>query len=305
MKFSWTVTLTLFITLCFTKRSFFDAKCSTSKKFSFTRRDNNETDSLPLIYIATPTYARATQKADLTRLSYTLLHVPRVHWLLIEDAHETTKLVKNFVNNLQEIAIERGTDLQVTHLHIATPEKYKLKTSDPSWLKPRGVMQRNEALRWLRDNEDDLSTNGVLYFADDDNTYDLRIFEEMRDTQKVSVWPVGLVGGLQVERPLVSNGRVTGWNTIWRPERAFPIDMAGFAVNIKLILDRRKANFIATVPRGYQESYFLKQLIHGVHELEPKADDCSKVFVWHTRTEHPKLRHEINLKVPSNDGIEV
>ena len=33
---------------------------------------------------------------------------------------------------------------------------------------------------------------GVIYFADDDNTYSLDIFEEMRSTKTVSVWPVGI-----------------------------------------------------------------------------------------------------------------
>jgi len=41
-------------------------------------------------------------------------------------------------------------------------------------LKPRGVIQRNEALHWLRDQFRDESglrkPNGVIYFADDDNT---------------------------------------------------------------------------------------------------------------------------------------
>ena len=56
---------------------------------------------------------------------------------------------------------------------------------DPSWLKPRGVEQRNEGLRWLREDrgpqpgEDELQ--GVVYFADDDNTYSLQIFEEVRN----------------------------------------------------------------------------------------------------------------------------
>lgn len=46
-------------------------------------------------------------------------------------------------------------------------------------------------------------TSGVVYFADDDNTYDIRIFDEMRTISRVGVWPVGLVGGLMVERPIV------------------------------------------------------------------------------------------------------
>lgn len=41
--------------------------------------------------------------------------------------------------------------------------------------KPRGVSNRNRGLEWLRDN----ATDGVFYFADDDNTYDIRLFEEV------------------------------------------------------------------------------------------------------------------------------
>ena len=31
--------------------------------------------------------------------------------------------------------------------------------------------------------------------------YHVQLFEEMRNTQTVSVWPVGLAGGLMVEKP--------------------------------------------------------------------------------------------------------
>lgn len=54
---------------------------------------------------------------------------------------------------------------------------------DPSWLKPRGVEQRNEGLRWLREDRRAQpggdNQRGVVYFADDDNTYSLQIFEEV------------------------------------------------------------------------------------------------------------------------------
>lgn len=49
----------------------------------------------------------------------------------------------------------------------------------------------------------------------------------MRSTRGVSVWPVGFVGGRSYERPLVSEGKVVGWYTGWRPDRPFATDMAG------------------------------------------------------------------------------
>lgn len=81
--------------------------------------------------------------------------------------------------------------------------------------------------------------------------------------------------------------------------------MAGFAVSLKLIYERPEATFSYRIPRGFQESHLLSLLIEGPDELEPKADNCSKVFVWHTRTENAKLNQELRLKVPSNHGIEL
>ena len=74
--------------------------------------------------------------------------------------------------------------LSYTHLSALTPADYKLQPSQPSWKLPRGVMQRNAGLAWLRSHLDTApsSQHGVLYYADDDNTYDLRIFQEVSVT---------------------------------------------------------------------------------------------------------------------------
>ena len=40
---------------------------------------------------------------------------------------------------------------------------------------PRGVSNRNTGLAWLRK----YASDGVAYFADDDNTYDVRLFTEV------------------------------------------------------------------------------------------------------------------------------
>ena len=59
------------------------------------------------------------------------------------------------------------------------------------------------------------------------------------------------------------------------------MDMAGFAVNFKLVYNYPNAQFSNDVQRGYQESVFLKGLGVSLSDLEPKADGCTKVrFVF-------------------------
>lgn len=99
----------------------------------------------------------------------------------------------------------------------------------------------------------------------------------MRNIKKVGVWPVGFVGGLKVERPNVTDGNVTGWIVKYNSNRPFAIDMAGFAINLAHFLSRPKASFSFEVREGYQESEILKYMVNSLDELEPKADNCTKV----------------------------
>ena len=122
------------------------------------------------IYMVTPTHTHPEQKANLVRLSHTLLHVKNIHWIIIEDSGNRTNLVSNFL---------KKSRLPHTHLHALTPPEIKLKYNDPTWLKPKGVLQRNAGLKWIRENLNPVQNNGVVYFADDDNTYSLEIFEEV------------------------------------------------------------------------------------------------------------------------------
>lgn len=100
----------------------------------------------------------------------------------------------------------------------------------------------------------------------------------MRYTRRVSVWPVAFVGGLRYESPKVSPaGKVVGWKTVFDPNRPFAIDMAGFAISIKLILEKPQASFkLEGVKGGYQETSLLKDLV-TMDGLEPKAANCTKV----------------------------
>ncbi|KAF4795910.1 Galactosylgalactosylxylosylprotein 3-beta-glucuronosyltransferase 2 [Turdus rufiventris] len=121
--------------------------------------------ALPTIYAITPTYSRPVQKAELTRLANTFRQVSRLHWILVEDAAARSELVTRFV---------AGAGLPCTHLHVPTPRRYKRPGL------PRATEQRNAGLAWLRQRHQHLPPPqpGVLFFADDDNTYSLELFQE-------------------------------------------------------------------------------------------------------------------------------
>ena len=109
----------------------------------------------------------------------------------------------------------------------------------------------------------------------------------MRSTTMVSVWPVGFIAGRKYESPKINaQGKVYGWETGFAPERAFAIDMAGFAINLKLLIQKSEVVFkLRDIKTGYQESNLLSGLV-SLSDLEPKADNCTKVspevppFLW-------------------------
>ncbi|XP_045124217.1 galactosylgalactosylxylosylprotein 3-beta-glucuronosyltransferase P-like isoform X1 [Portunus trituberculatus] len=219
---------------------------------------------LPTIYVITPTYARPEQIPELTRLGQTLMGVPRVHWVVAEDAHAT---------NMRVVTYLKHTALPHTYLLTPMPEEYRNQT-----MQPKGVANRNGGLAWVRAQ----ATEGVVFFADDDNAYDLRLFEEMRYTSRVSMWPVGLISGSGVSSPVLRNGRLVGWYDAWIGGRTFPVDMAGFAVSVEFLLQRPDA----TMPfkPGHEEDGFLKSLGTKPSDIEFKAAECTQIYVWHTQT---------------------
>ncbi|RXM92561.1 Galactosylgalactosylxylosylprotein 3-beta-glucuronosyltransferase 1 [Acipenser ruthenus] len=128
-------------------------------------------DVLPTIHVITPTYSRPVQKAELTRLANTFLHVTNLHWILVEDSQRRTALVTRLLHE---------TGLNYTHLNVETPRNYKLRGDMRDPRIPRGTMQRNLALRWLRETcNANQSLPAIVYFANDDNTYSLEVCEEV------------------------------------------------------------------------------------------------------------------------------
>ena len=128
--------------------------------------------SLPVtIFAITPTYARDTQRVDLTSLCHTLLHVPEIIWIVVEDSDHKTELVSYLLTKCKSVPI--------VHMNVRVPpppmSAYKEKKISPA----RGVAQRNAGLSWVRRHCSNNYCRGVVYFMDDDNKYDLRLFEEV------------------------------------------------------------------------------------------------------------------------------
>lgn len=226
----------------------------------------------PIIYVVTPTYKRPSQMADMTRFAQTLMHVKGIFWIVVEDSHNKSVGVSELLSRAR---------IPYVHLLAPRPKKY-----DKVLLWGRGVSNRLKALKWLRNKFMNKSEEGVIYFADDDNSYDIRLFEEFRFTRKVSMFPVGLISKQGISSPILNNetAKVIGFHDPFTLKRKFCVDMAGFAVNLKFFLSKPNATMIYKAK--YIEDYFLKSLEITLDEIEPKAYNCSLVLVWHTKTKH-------------------
>ncbi|XP_077548366.1 galactosylgalactosylxylosylprotein 3-beta-glucuronosyltransferase S-like [Haemaphysalis longicornis] len=218
---------------------------------------------VPTVYVVTPTHRQATQIPNLYRLAHALMLATNVFWVLVEDAVRPTKAVSRL---LEECGIP--------HVHLLGPCPRSLRG------KGRGVSARNAGIQWLQRNA---SQPGVVYFADDDNTYDHRIFDEIRRTEGVSVFPVGAMREKGLSTPVVHEGRVIGFYDPWFGGRIFPLDMAGFAVNLRLVVNNRDLRM--PYETGYLETKFLEAVgVSSLADLEPLCDNATKVYAWHTKT---------------------
>ncbi|KAJ2947472.1 hypothetical protein O0L34_g17257 [Tuta absoluta] len=224
--------------------------------------------NLTTIYFVTPTYPRPEQIPDLMRLSHTLMHVPRLHWILADD---------NVDCSVHVLRILKRSGLPFTH--ISSPDYKKGKPFPPGVIS-RGVPNRRAALSWIHRHVKE----GILYFGDEDNTYDLELFSEIRKTKKLSMVPVGMIWWFGVSSPIVDNGSVVAFFDAWFHDRKFPVDMAGFAVNIKYL----KPTAEMPTEAGKLGDRFLTSAGFEIQDIEPLADNCTKVLVWHTKTQKYK-----------------
>jgi galactosylgalactosylxylosylprotein 3-beta-glucuronosyltransferase 3 len=257
--------------------------------------ENNDTD-LATIFIITPTHQRDTQKVDLTSMCHTLMNVPRVVWIIIEDAPKPTSLVTNLIQRCKA---------EIVHLLAYTSAKYRVEKGDHAWSKPRGVEQRNAGLSWLRQHYSPENCNGVVYFGDDDNKYDLRVFDDIRKTKQVSVWKVAWSGGVRWEGPTCHNGYAKSWHAAFAKNRALPVDMAAFSIHLCEFFKHPKAQIGVNInghssKQGYLETDLLE------HFTNRSAIECrgseNETYVWHSHTRAPNVQSEKREK--SSNAIE-
>ncbi|VDN03190.1 unnamed protein product [Thelazia callipaeda] len=220
--------------------------------------------SVVTIIVITPTYKRPERLAEMTRISQTLSHINDLHWIVIEDANETVKAVQRILNRSG-----------LKHVYFYT-------TTQPGFPK-RGWTHRNEGLKYIRKNYQNFRRPAVVYFADDDNTYDIRLFNYyIRNVKTIGFWAVGLSGKALVEAPHVQNGKIVSWDVVYAPDRTFATDMAGFAVNLELILKTK-----AVFRKGCKtpEDCFLKQFNISLAETQAFGynEIPKEILVWHTQ----------------------
>jgi len=236
---------------------------------------SSPTSNEKTIFVITPTYTRPTQMADLTRLGQTLewaaaKYGMTIFWIVSEDSTFMTPQVTSLLSRMS---------IPSAHLLGSRPITHRDKRSG------RGVSNRLRGLQWLRQTFSGSNQEGIIYFADDDNAYDIRVFKEMKDTRLISVWPVGLIAKIGVSSPVINSttGQIDSFHDPFMRRRKFAVDMAGFAVDLQRFLTRPKATMPYKV--GYEEDFFIRSLGVKMSDLEPKGNNCTEVLVWHTKTQ--------------------
>lgn len=224
--------------------------------------------SEPLIFFITPTYQRHTQMADLTRLGQTLSHDKGVYWILVEDAPSTTARIRDLLQR---------TGLPFAH--VAKPKRQSKGPNDV--VNGRGVLQRNRALDIVASLN---YTPGVIYFGDDDNAYDVRLLDQIRQTKRVAASGVFFEGGKSYYGRCIagSNGMVKKFLASWSGGRKFAIDMASFAFTTTIFQEKQPRFSDAWKP-GWLENNFIEQMVDRAEDVEA-LDQCRKIYAWHVHT---------------------
>lgn len=232
------------------------------------------------LIILTTTYHNEKRPEYIERCISVFCRVPEIYWILVEDGS--------------------SPDPQITQMIQKSKIPYCYLAKGPTC--DKGNSQKNFGLSYIHDHQ----LTGIVYLADDDNYWDIRLFQEIRKTKKVSVFPIGNLGPNGIERPLVRNSRIVGWDAGWE-SRMYPVDWGAIAFDANLLQsidppllrgygkteDEHANDYGYLKYRMETENEFLKKLITHRDELEPLCEECTQCYVWHNQPlgEAPWVTH--------------
>ena len=236
--------------------------------------------NFPTIYIISRVNVyNINEKADLTRFLNTLRLIPKIKWIVVENTPEKSEKIKKFLQK---------SGVNYVHLNRYVRDNHLLD-------KNVSLEQFDEGLNWLRTNYHNIHKDGVVYLARIQTSYETKIFELMRRTKKVMVWPVGMVNKSLYSRPLcidekvvfsiffkdvflnikINTAKVVSWYCPWKcQDDLYPIHESAFAINLNLIADNKEQFSNHRKYGDFFVTYFLKNLIK-MEKLE--APECNKV----------------------------
>eukprot|EP00173_Palmaria_palmata_P003184 Plantae.Rhodophyta-Palmaria_palmata.ctg33080.p1 GENE.Plantae.Rhodophyta-Palmaria_palmata.ctg33080~~Plantae.Rhodophyta-Palmaria_palmata.ctg33080.p1 ORF type:complete len:211 (-),score=28.50 Plantae.Rhodophyta-Palmaria_palmata.ctg33080:226-858(-) len=126
----------------------------------------------------------------------------------------------------------------------------------------------------------------VVYFADDDNAYDHRLFEDLRTIKTVGIFPSAFSGGANYEACVLDwRGKITSFATNFPGregvgERKFKVDMGGFAINIDMLKRQPEWRISDLGSGGHMETDMVEAFISSPAEADP-VGRCAELRFWH------------------------
>jgi len=222
------------------------------------------------LILVTPTYYNPNRLFFINECIKVFSQIKNLIWILCEDN-----------NNI---------DIEVNEILLKSGIEYKYLAYGPT--KDKGNEQRNFCYEYIVNN----NINGIIYNADDDNEYDIKIFDEIKKTKNISIFPVGNLGP-GIERPIIQNGKILRWDAGWT-ERRFPVDMGGFAFNSKYLYKKKYENKKLWNHKGIGgESEFINYITNDYDFLEFLCDNCNICYVKHNEL-HKKIPNFSHYKCP-------
>ncbi|RLN23788.1 hypothetical protein C2845_PM07G01030 [Panicum miliaceum] len=153
---------------------------------------------LLLIVTATRPDAGMEQDASLARLAHKLRHVaPPLLWIVVGAENRTATATA--------VRVLRGTGVMFRHL------TYDARNFTDAGAGDEVGHQRDVALSHIERHR----LNGVVHFAGASSIYDLRFFQELRQTRGFAAWPVATISPAEQkiteEGPTCNSSQITGW----------------------------------------------------------------------------------------------